>query len=73
MEDIEIFYPGTDYEYIILKWGNDKSIEFCSKDKDGDIEICHNHYDESPTIYLNQEQIKALITFLNKQIINKDE
>jgi len=73
MKDIEILYPGEDYENIILRWGNNKNIEFYSKYKDGDIEICHNDYDESSTMYLNQEQIKALIIFLNKQIINKNE
>lgn len=73
MEDIKILHPNTEYENLILKWGNNKSIDFYSKDIDGHIEICHHDYDESSIMYLNQEQIKTLINFLNKQIINKDE
>jgi hypothetical protein len=72
MENIEILHPNTDYENLILRWGNNKSLDFCSKDKDGDIYIDLINYDDCHNnMYLDQSQIKELIKFLNKQIINE--
>jgi hypothetical protein len=71
MKEIEILFPDTDYENLILRWGSDKGLDFYSKDKDGDIsvDLCYNN--EYYNIYLNQEQIKELIKFLNKQVVNE--
>jgi hypothetical protein len=67
----EIIKRGNEscYETLIIQ-GKWTSLELTSVDKDGDIEIELNNTDENISLYLNQNEIKEVIEFLQKQIIS---
>ena len=66
----EIIKRGNEsgYETLIIqgKWTN---LELTSVDKDGDIEIELNNTDENISLYLNQNEIKEVIEFLQRQLV----
>ena len=70
---MEVFVNNKDKEnqQIVFLSGY-KELSFESKDDDGDVEINLDASDsiEIHAIYLNQENIKLLISHLQKQLIN---
>jgi DUF4097 and DUF4098 domain-containing protein YvlB len=68
MNEITIILPGTEYQTLDMKVGN-ASITVESKDRDGDVEIRVARAHNLQIIYLNQEQVKALINHLQSQIV----
>lgn len=68
MEFKEIkFEHAPEYNSIqfVSKW---ITVDICSSDMGGDVEICIDRDGESASFYLNQENIKQLIVHLQKQI-----
>jgi hypothetical protein len=57
--------PGWNTIEFMGKWTN---MEVSSIDKDGDLEITVTNDGEDFRVFLNQENIKQLITHLQKQI-----
>jgi len=64
----EILYPDTTYTNLILRWGKNKSLDVYSRDSGDDVEITFNEYNESYSMFLDQEGIKLLIEHLQKQL-----
>lgn len=68
---IEIISPNTDWELLRFKrvgWGWDKTMEISSADKEGDVDFEMIDDRETIQMYLSQEDIKALIKHLQKQL-----
>lgn len=68
---IEIISPNTDWELLRFKrvgsrW--DKTMEISSADKEGDVDFEMIDDRETIQMYLSQEDIKALIKHLQKQL-----
>lgn len=67
-EQITINNPDSEYETLTLvsKNGKDELEVFGSVD--GSVELLMESYGECISMFLNQDQIKALITYLQKQV-----
>jgi hypothetical protein len=61
-------YPDTDYSLLTFKAGNNRALEISGKDKDGDVLFESIDDYDKVCVYLDQEEIKILIEFLQKQI-----
>lgn len=64
---INILNPDTEYEIMEIKNKWDK-WEISSVDKDGDVEISCDSEIISYCLYLNQDELKQVIAFLQKQV-----
>ncbi len=60
-------FEGTDWESLEFE-GQHKRLQIESADAQGDVEIELEDYNESHYFYLNQEDLKKLITHLQKQV-----
>lgn len=70
MSDIKILNEGSEYQTLEVGYPG-KMLELNSKDKDGDV--CVEFYGSSDnyTLYLNQEEIKAVIKHLQAQVVQE--
>ena len=65
----KIIYPDTEWGYLEIKNSNTRLSVYC-KDVDNEVEVfMQSCQRESQTQYLSQDDIKLLITFLQKQIV----
>ena len=66
---ITVISPDTEWEMMQIR-GLWTTFTWNSKDKEGDVELsCESNENGTETLYLNQDEIKQLITFLQKQVI----
>lgn len=68
-DEIIKFNDESGYDRLIIKrkW---TTLDMSSVDKDGDIEIELDDSRETISLYINQNEIKEIIEFLQKQIIS---
>ena len=63
-----IISQDTEWEMIELK-GKWTTLTWGSKDSAGNVEFCCDHENGTETIFYTQEELKQLISFLQKQIV----
>lgn len=66
-EQITINNPDSNYETLTLV-SRRTELEVCGNSVDGCVELLMESYGEYICMFLNQDQIKALITYLQKQV-----